>query len=92
MEDPCPSEPAACTRRSSSCTSSSRGRGGSTPRCATSCARRWRRSAARVDAGSEADRPLADRVSDLMLRFEAAHPALADAVGAVARALARLGI
>jgi hypothetical protein len=47
---------------------------------------------ARVDAGSEADRPLADRVSGLMLRFEAAHPALADAVGAVVRSLARLGI
>lgn len=47
---------------------------------------------ARVDAGSEADRPLAERLSELMLRFEAAHPALADAVGAVVRALARLGI
>jgi hypothetical protein len=47
---------------------------------------------ARVDAGSEPDRPLAERISDLMLRFEADHPALADAAGAVARALARLGI
>jgi hypothetical protein len=47
---------------------------------------------ARVDAGSEADRPLAERLSELMLRFEAAHPALSDAVGAVVRALARLGI
>lgn len=47
---------------------------------------------ARVDAGAAADRPLADRVSDLMLRAEAAHPALAEAVGAVVRALARLGI
>lgn len=47
---------------------------------------------ARIDAGEEAERPLAERVSDLMLRFEAEHPALADAVGGVVRALARLGI
>jgi hypothetical protein len=46
----------------------------------------------RIDAGTAADAPLADRVSDLMLRFEAAHPALADAVGAVVRQLAGLGI
>jgi hypothetical protein len=46
----------------------------------------------RVEAGAEAEQPLAERVSDLMLRFEAAHPALADAVGGVVRALARLGI
>lgn len=46
----------------------------------------------RVDAGDQADASLAGRVSQLMLRFEAAHPALADAVGAVVRALARLGI
>lgn len=47
---------------------------------------------ARVDAGAEAERPLAERVSSLMLRFEAAHPTLAEAVGGVVRALARLGI
>jgi len=47
---------------------------------------------ARVEAGAEAERPLAERISDLMLRFEAEHPALADAVGGVVRALARLGI
>jgi hypothetical protein len=47
---------------------------------------------ARVEAGAEAERPLAERLSDLMLRFEAAHPALSEAVGGVVRALARLGI
>jgi hypothetical protein len=47
---------------------------------------------ARVEAGAAAERPLAERLSDLMLRFEAAHPALAEAVGGVVRALARLGI
>jgi hypothetical protein len=47
---------------------------------------------AQLDAGREAEAPLAERVSDLMLRFEAAHPALSEAVGAVASALSRLGI
>jgi hypothetical protein len=45
----------------------------------------------RIDAGT-ADAPLTDRVSELMLRFEAAHPALAETVGAVVRQLAGLGI
>jgi hypothetical protein len=47
---------------------------------------------ARVEAGEAAERPLLERISDLMLRFGAAHPTLADAVGSVVRALARLGI
>ena len=46
----------------------------------------------RVEAGKAAERSLLERVSDLALRFEAEHPTLADAAGAVARALARLGI
>ncbi len=36
--------------------------------------------------------PLLERVRDLMLRFESAHPALSEAVGRVVRTLARLGI
>jgi hypothetical protein len=47
---------------------------------------------AEIDAGREAEPPLTKRVSDLVLRFEAEHPALSDAVGAVAIALSRLGI
>jgi hypothetical protein len=47
---------------------------------------------ARVEAGDAAEGSLRERLSDLALRFEAEHPALADAAGAVARALARLGI
>ena len=47
---------------------------------------------ARVEAGEEAERPVLDRVRGLMLRFEAAHPSVAEAIGAVAGALARLGI
>lgn len=47
---------------------------------------------ARVEAGEAAEGSLLERVSDLALRFEAEHPALADAAGALARALARLGI
>ena len=31
-------------------------------------------------------------VRELMLRFDAAYPALADAIGAVVRSLARIGI
>ena len=46
----------------------------------------------RIEAGGDAEGSLLDRVSELTLRFEAEHPALADAAGAVARALARLGI
>jgi Domain of unknown function (DUF4404) len=47
---------------------------------------------ARIDAGRDAEESLLEGVRDLMLRFEADHPALADAAGAVVRALARLGI
>jgi Domain of unknown function (DUF4404) len=47
---------------------------------------------ARIDSGRDADESLLEGVRDLMLRFEADHPALSDAAGAVVRALARLGI
>lgn len=47
---------------------------------------------ARVEAGEEAENPLVEQVRELMLRFDAAHPSLAEAIGAVARALARIGI
>jgi hypothetical protein len=47
---------------------------------------------ARIEAGEEVEPSLADRVRELMLRFDAAHPSLAEAIGAVARALARIGI
>jgi hypothetical protein len=47
---------------------------------------------ARVDAGEEAEGSLLAGIRALTLRFEAEHPALADAVGAVASALARIGI
>jgi hypothetical protein len=47
---------------------------------------------ARIDAGRDAEESLLEGVRDLMLRFEADHPALSDAAGAVVRALARLGI
>ena len=47
---------------------------------------------ARVAAGEAAEGSLLERVSELALRFEAEHQGLADAAGAVARALARLGI
>jgi chromosome segregation ATPase len=47
---------------------------------------------ARIEAGEAAEGSVLDRVSELTLRFEAEHPALADAAGAVARALARIGI
>jgi hypothetical protein len=47
---------------------------------------------ARIDAGEDAEDSLLGRISELTRRFEAEHPALADAAGAVARALARLGI
>lgn len=47
---------------------------------------------ARVDAGADAEPPVLDQVSDLMLRLEAAHPAIAGPIGAVVRALARMGI
>lgn len=46
----------------------------------------------RIDAGEEADHPLVERLRELMLRFDAAHPSLAEAIGAVANALARIGI
>jgi hypothetical protein len=46
----------------------------------------------RVDAGAAAEPPLLEGIRDLTLRFEAAHPHLAEAVGAVASALARIGI
>ena len=46
----------------------------------------------RVDAGEAAERPLLEGVSELMLRLEAEHPAIAASVGAVASALARMGI
>jgi hypothetical protein len=47
---------------------------------------------ARVEAGEAAERPVLERISELMLRLEAAHPAIAGSVGAVVRALARMGI
>lgn len=47
---------------------------------------------ARVEAGEAAERPVLDRIEELMLRLEAAHPAIAESVGAVVRALARMGI
>jgi hypothetical protein len=47
---------------------------------------------ARVDAGEAAEGSLLAGIRALTLRFEAEHPALADAVGAVASALARIGI
>lgn len=47
---------------------------------------------ARVEAGEEAENPLVEQVRELMLRFDAAYPGLAEAIGAVARALARIGI
>ena len=47
---------------------------------------------ARMAAGEAPERPVLDRIRQLMLHFEAEHPALADAAGAVVRALARLGI
>lgn len=47
---------------------------------------------ARVAAGETGERSLRERIAELTLRFEAEHPALADAAGAVAQALARLGI
>jgi hypothetical protein len=44
-------------------------------------------------AGDEAlEQPLLERVRDLMLRFEGAHPTLSEAVGRVVQTLARLGI
>jgi hypothetical protein len=46
----------------------------------------------RVEAGTPADDSLLEGIRDLTLRFEAAHPALSEAVGAVASALARIGI
>jgi hypothetical protein len=46
----------------------------------------------RVEAGTAADDSLLDGIRDLTLRFEASHPALSEAVGAVASALARIGI
>lgn len=46
----------------------------------------------RIEAGEEAEHPLVERVRELMLRFDAAYPALADAIGAVVRSLARIGI
>jgi hypothetical protein len=47
---------------------------------------------ARVDAGEAAEGSLLAGIRELTLRFEAEHPALAEAVGAVASALARIGI
>lgn len=47
---------------------------------------------AKVEAGEEAELPVVARLRELMLRFEAAYPSVADAVGAVASALARIGI
>jgi hypothetical protein len=47
---------------------------------------------ARVDAGAEAERPALERLSELMLQLEATHPTIAGSVGAVVRALARMGI
>jgi hypothetical protein len=47
---------------------------------------------ARVEAGESPERPALERISELMLRLEAAHPAIAGPVGAVVRALARMGI
>lgn len=46
----------------------------------------------RVEAGEEAEHPLVERVRALMLRFDTSYPALADAIGAVVRSLARIGI
>lgn len=47
---------------------------------------------AKVEAGEEAEHPVVERLRELMLRFEATYPNVADAVGAVASALARIGI
>ena len=47
---------------------------------------------ARVDAGAAAERPLLEGLSELMLHLEAEHPTIAASVGAVANALARMGI
>jgi hypothetical protein len=47
---------------------------------------------ARMDAGEAAEGSLLEGIRSLTLRFEAAHPALAEAVGAVASALAQIGI
>lgn len=47
---------------------------------------------ARLDSGEPAERPLLEGIRALTLRFEASHPALAEAVGAVASALAQIGI
>jgi hypothetical protein len=46
----------------------------------------------RVDAGDPAEDSLLEGIRDLTLRFEASHPTLAEAVGAVASALAQIGI
>jgi Domain of unknown function (DUF4404) len=46
----------------------------------------------RCDAGTRAEDSLLEGIRDLTLRFEAAHPALSEAVGAVASALAQIGI
>jgi hypothetical protein len=47
---------------------------------------------AKVEAGEEAEPGVVDRLRELMLRFEASYPSVAEAVGAVASALARIGI
>jgi hypothetical protein len=47
---------------------------------------------ARIDAGEPAESSLLSGIRELTLRFEAEHPAFAEAVGAVASALARIGI
>lgn len=43
-------------------------------------------------AEAEGDEPLADRVQDLMLKFETQHPQLTTALNQVSAALANLGI
>ena len=47
---------------------------------------------AKVAAGEEAEPTAVERLRELMLRFEASYPSVAEAVGAVASALARIGI
>ncbi|HYC00176.1 MAG TPA: DUF4404 family protein [Candidatus Limnocylindrales bacterium] len=51
-----------------------------------------RRDIEAVLARSEHEEGLADRLNDMVERFERTHPTLASAMGAVADQLARMGI
>jgi hypothetical protein len=47
---------------------------------------------AKLEDASELDPPYLEKIRELVLRFESAHPALAEATGRVVRMLSRLGI